>query len=170
MSKRIPLTQDKFAIIDDEDYEKLNEYKWYTFKNKNTYYAVRNIGSGEANKKSTIYMHREILKAKKGETIDHINHDGLDNRQDNLRFCSVLENNRNTRKRKTFRGKKTSSKYKGITWYKKYNKWLAQIMLNKKQLHLGYYTEEIDAAKAYDESAIKHFGEFAKLNFPTKRN
>ncbi len=122
-----------------------------------------------------IYLIEEIKKRKKltaktSETNDHINNDCVDNKKDNLRFCSVLENNRNTRKRKTFRGKKTSSKYKGITWYKKYNKWLAQIMLNKKQLHLGYYTEEIDAAKAYDESAIKHFGEFAKLNFPTKRN
>jgi len=106
-----------------------------------------------------IRMHRLILKAQKGQQVDHINGNGLDNRKDNLRFCTSSQNYQNSRKRKN-----CSSKYKGVWWHKQSKKWQTGIVLNYKNYHLGYFTNEIEAAKAYDLTAAEFFGEFARLN------
>jgi len=156
--KHIALTQGKIAIVDDADYDELAQYKWYAWQHCGTYYAVRNTGRKpfqDAEK-----MHRRIMKAKKGQELDHINHCGLDNRRINLRFCTRSQNMANIR---TGRG---SSKYKGVSWDKRNKNWRARIGFNYKQISIGSYKNEVEAAKAYDEQAKILFGEFACLNFP----
>lgn len=154
-AKLIPLTQDKFAIVDAQDYEWLCKYKWYALKDKATYYAARS-----ANRK-TLRMHREIMRAPKHLLVDHRDHNGLDNRRSNLRLCTPAENIRN---QGSARG--STSKYKGVTWCKARNIFQARITFNGRRIHLGSFKNEIDAAKAYDKKAKELFGEFAYLNFP----
>ena len=170
--KNIKLTQGQFALINDEDYEFINKYKWYAQKGKNTFYTMRTITirsqdvqKGIKRKRKTILMHRVILERKlkrqlrSDEYADHINHRGLDNRRNNLRLCSQSENIANSIKHK-----KASSIYKGVSWSQGYRKWQAQIKINRESKHGGYFDSELDAAKAYNEMALKYFGEFAKLN------
>ncbi len=154
MSKRIPLTQGKFAIVDDEDYGYLNKWNWHVEKKRNgMFYATRRQG------KSSIAMHQQILNTPKGMETDHRNHNGLDNKRSNIRICTYAQNQQNRRPRcKT-------SKYKGVSWSKTAKKWLVHIVYNKKALHLGLFNDELKAAKVYDENAKKLFGEFAYINF-----
>lgn len=157
--KKIPLTQGKFAIVDDEDYEWLNQHKWCVAHCTNKYYAVRFISVNK--KRIQLYMHREIMGAMKGQEIDHRGGNSLDNRKSNLRFCTRSENLQNQH-----RTKNNSTKFKGVSWHKLRHKWQAYINFNKTRIQLGYFDNENDAAKAYDIEATKLFGEFANLNFP----
>ena len=159
--KKIPLTQGKFTLVDDEDFERASNYKWFRDRATYTSYATRNIGTRP--NKSKQRMHRLIMQAKKGQQIDHINGNGLDNRRCNLRFCTNSQNQMNAR---PMGG---SSKYKGVSWNKKGNKWYSAIRFNYKQIHLGVFVSETLAAKAYDSKAKELFGEFAYLNFPDSR-
>ena len=154
-AKLIPLTQGRFAIVDAEDYEWLKQYKWHTDKAQNTYYAV-----SQKNRKG-FKMHRLITGAPKGLFVDHRDHNGFNNRRDNLRLCTNKENQQNKR---PMRGK--TSRYKGVHRCKSRKMFRAKIRHNGKQMHLGYFENEIDAAKAYDKKAREFFGEFAFLNFP----
>ena len=151
----IPLTQNQFAIVDSEDFAELSKHKWYAYKDYNVWYALTAINF------STVSMHRIILNAKKGQFIDHANGNGLDNRKENLRFCTPRQNSQNARKCKTPK----TSKYKGVWWRKDRNRWVAEIMLNNKSYHLGCFTDEIECAKSYDRKALELFGEFARTNF-----
>ena len=157
-AKLIPLTQDKFAIVDAADYEELNQYKWHATKAGRTYYAMRRKG------RKLIRMHREILKAPRGLVCDHINHDGLDNRKRNLRLCTQGQNCRNKSARKG-----CSSKYIGVSFDKQTKRFSAKICVNFKKIWLGRFESEIEAARARDKKAIEVHGEFACLNFPQER-
>jgi len=107
-------------------------------------------------------MHREIITPPYPLVVDHINHNGLDNRQANLRPATKSQNTIN----KPYKKKKGAhSKYRGVTWQKSINKWQAQIRIKGIQTKIGYYNDETTAAKAYDTKAIKYHGEFAVLNF-----
>jgi hypothetical protein len=108
-------------------------------------------------------MHREIIRTPRHLVVDHINHNGLDNRKANLRPATRAQNNYN---RLIIKRKDSSSKYKGVSWKKEYKKWQAQIYVNGQFKFLGYFEDEIQAAKAYDEAAKKYYGRFACLNFP----
>lgn len=154
--KVIYLTQGKIAIVDDEDFEKLSQYKWFAHNDKNfrLWYVMRKAGSKH------LYMHRVVLNVPKDLEIDHINGDGLDNRKSNLRICTRQENTRNKRK-----GKGTS-KYKGVYWNKKVRKWHTQIVVNHRRIYLGLFEDEREAALQYDVFAEKYFGGFAKPNLP----
>lgn len=156
-AKLIPLTQDKFAIVDAEDYDRLCKNKWHASKEGQTYYAKRKRSY------KRISMHRVILSAPPGLEVDHINHNGLDNRKSNLRLCTHAENNRN---RRPCTRPNQGSKYKGVSFIKKANLFVAAIRCNGKYYHLGRFKNETDAAKAYDKKAKELFGEFSYLNFP----
>lgn len=156
--REIKLTQGKVAIVDDEDYEWLNQWKWYADKYKDTFYVKRRCylsgGSGKS-----LYMHRVIMNPTGKQKVDHKLGNGLDNRKKNLRICTHRQNICNTRKKDN-----SSSKYLGVFLDKKRNEWLAAIGVNYKVLYLGRYKKESDAAKAYNEAAKKYHGEFARLN------
>ncbi len=152
--KKIPLTQGKFAIVDSNIYKYLMRWHWHTHRKGNLFYACRKT------KKKTIYMHRQILNAKKGESVDHRNHNGLDNRLVNIRLCTHQQNCQNQRK-----SKNGTSKYKGVSWNKIEKRWRAVVRSEGELVHIGYYNSEIEAAKAYDKRALELFGEFAYCNF-----
>ena len=150
--KQIKLTRNRSAIVDDSDYTKLSEYKWYCTHNG---YAQRDIWKP----RSKILMHRYLLKAKKGENIDHINGNPLDNRRKNLRICNQSQNTANGKIRKN-----NKSGYKGVSYNKKFAKWEAYITKDYKHIFLGYFDKKNDAAKAYNTKAKEVFGKFANLN------
>ena len=152
--KQIELTQGKFAIVDDDDYQELNKFNWHFHQG----YASRNVTI--SGKQKTQRMHRFVTNCPDGFDVDHENHDTLDNRKSNLRVCSNSENGRNQKVRTYSK----SSVYKGVNFNKKTGKWVARIKLNYKDKYLGLFTNEIDAAIAYNVAAIEMFGEFALLN------
>ena len=155
--KRIPLTQGRFAIVDDEDYEWLNQRKWQTqFNHCGIPYATS----------QGVRMHRLLMGLKKGDgkIIDHRNRNSLDNRKSNLRICTNQQNCMNSKPRKG------SSEYKGVTRPKDSKNWQAQMILNGKHIRLGSYVNEIDAAKAYDVAVINLYGDYAFQNFPEACN
>ena len=154
-AKLLPLTQDKFAIVDAQDLPRLSRYNWCVVKTDNTCYAVRYC------KRKQTFMHRLITSAPPHLVVDHINHNGLDNRKDNLRLCTRAQNALNQRARKG-----TSSRYKGVYWHERDKRFYAQISHKGRRHHLGSFKSEIKAAKAYDKKAIELFGQFACLNFP----
>lgn len=145
--KIIPLTKGIIAKVDNDVFEEIKNINWITRTGKYAY--NNNIG----------LMHRYILKPNDDDFVDHINHDRTDNRRSNLRICNNSENLRNMVSRVG------SSKYKGVCWHKKANKWVAYIGFNNKLIHIGLFMREMDAARAYDEKAIELFGEFHNINF-----
>lgn len=164
--KQIPLTQGKFALVDDEDYEYLNQFKWYALRHGNTYYAIRNLQSVNG-KRTSLKMHRVILGITDPKIlIDHKNKNGCDNTRNNLREASHSQNMANV----SYRKKDSSSSYLGVNLSgskykgKRYSRWCAQITKDRVKYHLGHFLNEKEAAMAYNNAAIKLHGEFAKLN------
>lgn len=141
-------------LLDPEDLWLLEDYTWYiaTTKDGNTY--VKTTGTLRS------YIHWFIIgKPLNNLYVDHINGNGLDNRRNNLRIVDNQKNQFNSKKHKI-----KSSKYKGVSFSKSKNKWRAYICPNRKYIHLGYYTNESNAVKAYNKKALELFGEFACLN------
>lgn len=158
--KLIPLTQGKFAMVDDEDYEELMRYKWYChlYYKKTMPYASRNIY--HPNQK-TILMHRVIMGiVDKNIMVDHIDSNTLNNQKNNLRICSGCQNQHNSGVKGGVSQYKGVSRCQGIK-----NKWRATISCNKKWYAIGRYETEIDAAMAYDSKAKELHKDFARLNF-----
>ena len=155
--REIPLTQGKVALVDDGDYDLVSRFKWLAAKAPRTWYA-RRVDYGAGRKKNES-MHRLILNAPPDKIVDHINGNGLDNRRENLRLATKIQNNCNTRLRRDNR-----SGYKGVK--RNALRWIARIRIDRKLIHLGSFATKEDAARAYDNAARQHFGEFAKLNFP----
>ena len=158
MTKEIPLTQGQVALVDDDMYEYLMQWKWFANYDGWNWYAARN-GPRPFQKK--ISMHRIIISSPDDMQVDHINRNGLDNRRENLRLCTNAQNSRN-------RGmqKHNTTGFNGVSWRKARRKYQARIIVNGKIFYLGHFTTAEEAAKAWDEAAVKHFGEFANLNFP----
>lgn len=153
--KEIKLTQGKFAIVDDEDFEELSKHRWYF----NRRYAIRNIALG-GGKHAPFYMQAAIMGKREGLEIDHRNGDKLDNRRENLRHVTRSQNLQNQRPDR----KGTSSQYKGVCWDKARKKWIVEIRIGGKANNLGRYESEYNAAMAYNEAAARLFGEYARLN------
>lgn len=155
--KVIELTKGYKALVDDADYEALSQYRWHALDCIGRVIAVRAIYNPNGAPRR-VYMHRIIANTPDGMETDHINGDTLDNRRANLRTCTHQENTRNAKPRAH------SSKYKGVAYSRQAHKWIAQIRHNNKLIYLGAFDDEADAARAYDDRAIKLFGEFAYLN------
>jgi hypothetical protein len=150
--KEIKLTQGKTALVDDEDFEYLNQWKWYPFKSRNTYYAIRIENSKQ------IRMHRVIMQTPNNLQVDHKDHNGLNCQRFNMRNCTHSQNSKNIIQ------KRSNSNYIGVHFRKDRNKYLAYIEGDKK-IYLGYFNTAIEAAIQRDESAKIYYGEFANLNF-----
>lgn len=162
MSKQIQLTKGKFALVDDEDYERLSQWKWQYSTGG---YAVRSVGSRS---KHEIRMHREIMT---GDRIDHINRNKLDNRRSNLRVASKSQNKANSKKHNNCRSIFKGVSQKSLKYRRKDGslcqtpiRFASRITVNGKTTRLGYYKSELEAALAYDKAARHYFGEYACVN------
>ena len=155
--KEIELTKGQVAYVDDEDFEWLNQWKWFTRVRGHLLYVSRYIKQ-PSGKRERIHMHREIMHPSVGVIIDHIDGNGLNNQKSNLRLCNKAQNKMNSI---AHRG--SSSKYKGVA-LRENGKWRSIIRINKKLLHLGTFVSEVEAAEAYNRMATELFGDFARLN------
>jgi hypothetical protein len=168
MVKEIVLTKGKITIVDDKVFAELDQHNWHVHSNRTIFYAQRS-SKRTLGKHHPIRMHRVIMEIHLGrplkskEHIDHINNDGLDNRLCNLRVCTNQQNLMNRGKNKN-----NTSGYKGVSWFKRAEKWTAQIWYDGESIHLGYFVSKEDAARAYDKKAKELYGEFAVLYFPRR--
>lgn len=154
MVKQIPLTRGQVALVDDADYDWLNQWKWQETNG----YATRKVFRNGV--RTSLRMHRALvgLDVADGMQVDHINANPLDNRRSNLRLCSNGQNRQNCR------GSQKTSRFKGVYYPKNERRCRASIRVNKHTIHLGTFDSETDAARAYNAAAMQHFGEFARLN------
>jgi hypothetical protein len=157
LPKQIPLTRNKIAIVDDADYEWLNRWKWCCLANGYVMRRETTESHPGGSRSRYVYMHRQIMDAPEGHYVDHINHDTCDNRRENLRVATPTESMRNTR---ALRG--GTSPFKGVGLARR--RWVARIQIEGEQIGLGRFLTQREAAAAYNEAAILHFGEFACLN------
>lgn len=155
----------KFTLINDEDFNRVSKVRWHmiskNFDYAHAYYPING-------KLVRTFLHRFILNAKKGQVVDHINGNTLDNRKENLRICTSMQNQRNCKKPVT-----NTSGYKGLVYRKggkaRKKKWAVWIRVGKRnKKYVGSFVTKEEAALAYDKAAIEYHGEFAKLNFPIK--
>lgn len=155
--KEIVLSRGMVAFVDDEDYERINNFKWHARKKGKTYYAVRNTSRSGGVKRQMIFMHKEILRTEIGFDTDHKNMNGLDNQKLNLRPCTKAQNQWNTPKRVN-----NTSGYKGIVQDKRDGTWIARISVSGVVKTLGYFKTPEEAAASYQAGSAKYHGEFSK--------
>ena len=172
MARCVQLTQGKCAIVDDADYLRVRRFKWFAHKSETgIWYAVRSLKADGV--RMDIGMHRLLLGAGSEQEVDHRDGDGLNNRRENIRLCTKRQNARN-RKQRPWPTK--SSVFQGVCWSTRVRRWRAYICAgplnalgHSKQIYIGQFLTEEDAAAAYDVYALRLFGSFAKTNFPMSR-
>lgn len=156
MPKEIPLTQGRVALVSDCDFERLSQWPWYYGRG----YAIRGRRKADGPGSRLIWMHRVILgDIPEGLESDHIDRNGLNNQRSNLRLATSSQNHVNSKLQSN-----NTSGYRGVSWEERYGKWRGQIGVKGRQLFLGYFDDIIGAARAYNQAALEHFGEFAVLN------
>lgn len=161
--KKIPLSQQGknagkyFALVDDQDFDRINKFKWCVVKNSRWIYAGRTIKID--GKQKTLLLHRFVLNCSNDHLVDHRDGDGLNEQRLNLRIATNAENVRNGKKQKN-----NTSGFKGVSLVKSSGKYEAQIAYKNKTFHLGKYSTPTEAAKIYNQKAIELHGQFAKLN------
>lgn len=143
-----------FALVDDDIYDYLNQWRWH---GDSKGYVIRRVRKG--GKKLVVQMHREVMKTPEGMVTDHIDGNRYDNRRENLRVCTDGENKRN-------RGRAVNNPtpYKGAYWQKQIGRWYSRIQVDNKSIYLGTFGTPEEAAMAYDRAALRYHGEFARLN------
>lgn len=169
---RIPLPDGTFALVDPEDFARFGHLRWCLKRKKDKpgqVYVQRTVVRDGI--KTAVALHREIMAAKPGELVDHRDGNTRDNRRSNLRICTPRENTTNITKS----ANQKRGGFKGVGWHKKAKKWQAHICAGdvkangkRRQIYLGLFQSPAAAARAYDAAALKYFGEFAALNFPTE--
>ena len=154
--KTIELTQGYVALIDDEDFERVSQHKWFASVRKQTVYAHRSIPSGKG-KQGVQTLHRFVLGLPAGHNpeVDHEDRNGLNCQRYNLRVATGQQNSYN---------RFPKGKYKGVSLDKRTEKWRARIHVGRKEMHLGYFPSQELAAAAYDTAALKYYKEFALTN------
>lgn len=161
MTKNVTLPCGNVVLVDDEDYGFISRVKW----RKCLDYAVGASHEGHNEKGNKIigqvFMHKVIMFAGKKIEVDHINGNKLDNRKENLRYATRMQNSHNRRK---LNPDNFTSKYKGVSYNKKDKKYTANIRLNYKLIYGGSFDKEIDAAKKYNEMSLQYHGEFGNRN------
>lgn len=159
--RKIPLGHNEFALIDDEDFDFINQWKWCLFKTKRTTtkYAKRGVYVSKG-KSKTIFMHRILLGLNDPNILcDHKDHNGLNNQRNNLRPATKSQNCANKKPPKN-----TTSNYLGVSWHKLSKRWIVHIRSKGVHKHVGLFKNEKDAAIAYNVAAINAHGDFANLN------
>jgi hypothetical protein len=150
-----------WTVVDLADLERVRPYSWLVLAVSSTTYAQA-WTRGQDGRRRNILLHRLIVDAPQDVQVDHINHDGLDNRRANLRLATRSQNQANMRAETIG----ATSRYKGVSWEKFTQRWKACITVHGKGVTLGRYGAEEEAARAYDQAAIEAWGEFACVNFP----
>lgn len=162
MSKLIPLSQGKYAVVDDEDYDFLMELP---NSSRNSKWRRTNFGYARLNINDTyLLMHRLVMNAPPYKDVDHINRNKLDNRKSNLRVCSAQDNRRNSGLSRL-----NTSGTKGVHYVVSRNKWQARIGINYKRISLGYYDSLDEAVKVREQAVLQHFKDFAPSNIGVLR-
>lgn len=158
MTVVLPLTGGYVALIDDEDAPRVLPFRWSPSvrKNGDVYVRRNEYRSGKAH---AVYLHRFLVEAGSGQLVDHKNLDPLDNRKANLRLTDKAGNG--TNRHKQARG---SSRFKGVHYYTARSCWCAEVRYRGKRKHVGYFTDEREAARAYDAAATEMQGAFALTN------
>jgi hypothetical protein len=159
--KEIALTRGKVAIVDDEDLSLVSGYKWHTQKGPATSWYARTTMPGNG-KQVHIYMHKLLMRPGQGEVVDFIDGNGLNLVRANMRVGTRSQDGFNRHSQRN-----NKSGFKGVCWGKKENKWCAFINVARRRVRLSVFSDINDAARTYDNSALAHYGEFARLNFPT---
>jgi HNH endonuclease/AP2 domain len=157
LTREIPLTQGKIALVDEVDYAELSQHKWCAMRHGSDWYVGQGQRDGAANR--TIYIHQALLGKVPGLHTDHINGNGLDNRRCNIRLCTPQENTHNARPHRV-----AQSPFRGVG--RQRVKWGASITFQGTRRWLGTFDGEEQAARAYDIAAQELYGKFARLNFP----
>lgn len=155
----IRLTQDQVAIVDPSCFEWLSQWKWTAALSNNgkTFYAQRYITVD--GRQVRVHMHRLIMAAPVGILVDHEDGDGLNNVVGNLRWATQHQNQHNVGRRRD-----NTSGFKGVHWSENKQRWVAQLRVDGRPKHLGYFLNPVSAAEAYDSAALDYHGEFAQLN------
>lgn len=165
MTKKIELVGGGEVLVDDEDFENLNQFKWIKTKGGgNTIYAIRTVPYASKSGRYIVRMHRVIMGMcpKDGRIVDHVDGNGLNNCRSNLRITSNSVNCQNQRSRT----KKNRTGFIGVTEHKRGKIWRAEIGVNMNRLFLGMFGSPTEAGQAYDKAALFYFGKHAKINFP----
>lgn len=153
MVREIIISNGLVALIDDEDFDRVSSFHWVALRKLYTWYAQTGV-------RPRIRLHQFILGKIPGLEIDHIDGNGLNCQHSNLRHCTHSQNMQNRRLRSR------DAPYKGVEFHKDggYERWHASIRANGKAIHLGYFLSAEEAARAYNEAAVKYFGQYAGLN------
>lgn len=155
----IQLTRGHVAIVDDNDFDWLNQWKWFTRESHGIWYAERRTLASEGRGRRNVAMHAFLMRPDPGLEVDHRDGDGLNNRRSNLRVCVRAHNLLNRRLRSD-----NSTGFKGVAL--RGGRYFARVQAFGQEHSLGYYRTAEEAARAYDRGARVHHGEFARLNFP----
>ena len=161
MARQIALTSGDFAFVDDDDYERASMHNWCMHKSVKYPYANINIGKGRSKR---LFLHRFIMNAEKGQIIDHVDGDVLNVKKKNLRFCTKGQNSQN-------RGLSAAntSGHKGVSWETSKQKWLVQIVINRKRVYCKRFDTFEEAVEAHEREIVKIHGEFARLEWDDRQ-